>query len=554
MNTIYVLLLFFVFCGATFPQEESSRILYLMHHQKCKEALGHYCNITQATKEHDFSLLQEAALAMLREGAKEEDTQVQLMCLLASSICREPSLHFIHRRALTSQEPQLQIASLSILSQMMDEDADELLLSALSSPFLIIRLEALFHLAKRGRIDIFEKVQSLFAKSPPIARPLFAQIFSHIDSPQADRFMKQLLLDADVEVRVEMLKQVSEKKLDQFLPQVTHLAMQSHISQQEAALIALFHIGGSESETIFQAAKTSIHHEVSLAALIGLYRLGHKEVLFAIKERAQKGDLFAIRSLGELHDQEALPLLRTLATEGSSIDIKLNAIIALMQLKDEVSFSLILPFLFKDASDIGFHTQLSSGRSFKAYRVVPSATQNEKLYPNLANESHALRQALLLELLEMNEQKFIFIAKQILEGRYKELIPITVQLLENIHSEEVIALLEKYSLCSPSPLVRGFCSLALYRLDPTGQNSKKLVEWVKSQKDFTIIQVKQKEVTSISSYTLTYEETSQLFLESLEAIAMQRSFDSIEVLLHLIAYGNEKNRYALAGLLMKTTE
>src|SRR6185503_4564892 len=95
-----------ILCSATFPQDEGARVLYLMHHQKCREALLHYLSITEATKEHDFSLLQEAALTMLREGAKEENPQVQLMCLLASSICHEPSLHFVHKQALASNELQ----------------------------------------------------------------------------------------------------------------------------------------------------------------------------------------------------------------------------------------------------------------------------------------------------------------------------------------------------------------------------------------------------------------------------------------------------------------
>lgn len=545
---------FFLFSSATFPQEEGSRVLYLMHHQKCKEALLHYLTITETTKEHDFSLLQDAALAMLREGAKEEDGQVQLMCLLASSICREPSLHFVHKHALASKELQLQLSSISVLGQMVDESADELLFSALASPFLISRLEALFHLARRGHIAIFEKMQSLFAKCPPMVRPLFAQIATLIDTPQADRFIKQLLLDADVEVRIETLRQISEKRLDQFLPQVRGLAKQNHISQQEAALVALSNLGDSEAVTIFEGAKTSAHSEISLAALIGLYRLGHKEALIEIKERARGGELFAIGALGQLHEKGARELLYTLATQGFSMDIRFNAFLSLVQLKDKAVFTLSEPFLFKNPSDLGFHTILSSGRSFKSYQLMPSATQNEKYYPGLSQTSHALRQALLVQLLEIDEEEFIHVAKRVINEQQKELIPVTVQLLENIHSEDVISFLEKHSFCSSSPLVRGFCTLALYRLDPTGENGKKLLEWVKNQKNFTMIQMKQKELKALSSYSLTYEETSQLFLEALEAISMQKSFESIEILLHLIAHGNEKNRYALAGLLIKTAE
>src|SRR6185503_17364504 len=149
---------------------------------------------------------------------------------------------------------------------------------------------------------------------------------------------------------------------------------------------------------------------------------------------------------------------------------------ALVQLKDSSVFTVIEPFLCKNASDLGFHTSFSPGRSFKAYHLIPSATQNEKLYPSLVQTSNALKQALLLQLLEIDEIQFIQLAKRIIDKEQKELIPLLVRLLENIHNEEVVAFLEKNSLCAPSPFVRGFCTLALYRLNPTGKHSKKLLE------------------------------------------------------------------------------
>ncbi len=50
------------------------------------------------------------------------------------------------------------------------------------------------------------------------------------------------------------------------------------------------------------------------------------------------------------------------------------------------------------------------------------------------------------------------------------------------------------------------------------------------------------------------EETSHFLITVFETLAKSQNQVGIETLIHAIAHGHPKNRYALAGLLMRTTE
>jgi len=534
-------------------EEKKSQMLYLMHHQKSKEALELYLNCINDETPHNFTLLRRAALALLQEGAKSEDTEIQLMCALAAGICQHPSLFFIHRHAVQSKDPQLQLATLSVLGQMHDEDADALLFEMLNSPFLLLRLEAIFMLAKKGRVDVFEKMQSLFAKVPPIAKPLFPQIVSLMDTPQADRFMRQLLNDQDFQVRVETLQQVCQKQMDQFLPQVRRLATQTQLAQQESALVALGALKDLDSMNLLEKCAQSPQNMVRLAALQSLFTLGRTEYLVQIEEMAQQESLFAIALLGKLNAQKSIPTLRLLA-KSPDLNVRINALFSLLQLRDPKVAGALDPLLIKNTQDWGFLAITSPGRSFQAIKMVPCVEQNEKHHPLLKAQTVALRRETLLMALELGPTPFLRIAQKIFDHGDPELIPQTIQLLENIESEEVVAFLKKEAERMGAPFIRHYATLALFRLNQEGPWQERLISWIKEQKECALIQVKQEVSKSISPYQLSYEEKTQLFIETLESLALKRNRVGIETLIDMIANGNQKNRYALAGLLMKMAE
>lgn len=541
-----------IFAFGEISEALEARLLYLMHHQKPKEAFTLYLESIQGLQ-HDYALLQKMAKVLLHEGAKNPDPEIQLMCLVAFSISSEPSLHFLLRQSLDpKKEPQLQLATVSILGKMQDDRANELLKKALASPYLLLRLEAIYHLAKNQVAEVFEPMQSLFAKCPPEALPLFAQIAVELDDAQNDRFIRQLLSHQNVHLRVEMLKEIRKHKLDHFTDQIVKLASESQVSQQEAAFLTLAVLQNSCDLDFLERGRLHAQPEVSLAALVALASKSDKSALLEIQERAKKEELFAFDALATLEDLSSAKIFRNFLENSSSSDIKLNALCSLLRLKETCTVEQIAPFLLDDGRDLGYLVNTSPGGGFQFFRALSSAHQNDKNYPLLLEKTIALKQQLLIAFFENAEDQFLSLAKLILAHNQKELLPLTLQLLENIHNDEIYDYLYQQTIFSSSSFVRGYAALTLFRLEPNQVNTERLLRWIKAQINFSLIQVKQKKHELHSA--LSYEETSQLFLESLEALVMQKSSAAIETLLYLIAHGNEKNRYALAGLLIKTAE
>ena len=54
-------------------------------------------------------------------------------------------------------------------------------------------------------------------------------------------------------------------------------------------------------------------------------------------------------------------------------------------------------------------------------------------------------------------------------------------------------------------------------------------------------------------YQLTPQETSRLLVETYESLVQQQDQEGIALILDAIKSGNRKNRYALAGLLIRAT-
>ena len=107
------------------------------------------------------------------------------------------------------------------------------------------------------------------------------------------------------------------------------------------------------------------------------------------------------------------------------------------------------------------------------------------------------------------------------------------------------------------PFNRTYAHLSLYRMKSnTDYHRSKLIEWASNQKNHKLIEFKPMasldQPSSLeNAYQLTPEEKSQLLIETFDALASSHDKGGIDLLITLIKEGHEKNRYVLAGLLMK---
>lgn len=538
---------------ASFPTEVGGQMLYLLHRGEIEKAFVHYLSHTKEANIHDFDLLQMAAKSILEQGISSEDPETRLMCIFGAGVVNSPEMLPILEKGIKSPDVKIQLTALTYLARQQDDDADLILLDALSSPFLITRLEALLQLAKKNHPSVLGHLHSLMVKVPSPVRPVFSQIAVHLEGGDATRYLRQLLSDSDEDVRLETILNLAEAQRDDFLPALRFLANGASYTIQECCALAFGELKDHVSINRLKEMADSKQESVRLAATIALYRLGETHYLNSIKLDAQAGSLFAISALGKL--KEGKETLFSLLSHQER-DVRINAILSLLSLRDARALPYLNEILIEEGKDLGFWRLSSAGETLKAWRTIPSASQQTKAYPGLQEQTLSLRESVLTKCIEFEEEDFLKVAYLILNKKQHTLVPLLVELLQNKKSDAIIKFLKEGFQKAGAPLIRNYCTLALYRLKEEGPYEEQLISWVKAKGGEELIRFK--EENSAPRFThlhqLTPEETSHFLVDACETLASAQNRSGIETLIHTIAYGNPKNRYALAGLLIRTTE
>ncbi len=539
--------------AATFPPDVSAQVLYFMHHGQADKAFNRYLTYSKEINAHDHELLQQAASTLLEEGSNSSDPEIQLMCLFGAGVSTNPTLLPVLEKGLQSKELKLQMAALNFLSKFQDDAADHLIVDLLSSsPFLLARLQALFLLAQKKNPQTLGFLQSLLLKVPPLARVLFPQIIVQLESTEATTFLRQFFSDPSPSVRCEAILQAAEKGMDDLLPTLRAMATHPDPIEQESCAIALTLLKDEHSLPLFQKWVEGKHESVRLAALKGLMEFGEGDAKKQIENEVKNKNLFAFSLLDD--DSSSKALLQALLKDPDN-EVRLNTQLRLLEFKELGSLESLKEVLIRNERDNGFSQQFSPAHGLHAWKIIPHATQKEKIYPGIGAQTLHLRESALRMTLELPEEDFLKVARLIFEQRQTDLIPLLMQLLINQKSPAVIALLKEQQQKTGAPFIRTYCTLALYRLQEKGPYEGQLLRWVQEVEKTELIRFRDEELSEEKgNYQLTPEETSQLLIEAFESLASAQNQVGIEALLHAIAYGNPKNRYALAGLLMRTSE
>lgn len=539
-----------LFSSATFASDKT-QILFLLKTNEIEKAFTLYQK--NYTDKPDFKLLEEMATLLLKEGILSSDPETQLLTMYGASIAKLLCPLHILEEGLESDNPYVQAASIRTLAEMGEDGTDEILMKAMHSSFLMIRIQAAHVLAMRGHKKVLGPIESLMRKLPIQAWVFFPEFYAQIGNSQAISILKSLLHSPVTEVRLSSIYYAAKHNRDDLLPLIRSMATHVDLGEQEMAAFALGAFKDAGSKELLLKLQEAKEPEVALAASFALTQIGESKAEEKIIELAKKKNPFAISLLAR-YEKGRDTLAELLHDKEPSI--RLNALISLIKHKDPRSLSALGEFLFHTHQDLGFMPVSSMGHALRAFRIIPLATAKAKQdQGELLAITQALREELLTDSLEFEEPLFLLIARKLFETKQLALVPLLVHLLENRHSDATISLLQEMATHSRVPLIRAYCNLALYRLEATGFDEKALYSWVEREKESHLIQFRTKasskkknKLTSI--YALTPEETSNLLIESYQALAIRHDPKAVEILVNAIAHGNPKNRYALAGLLL----
>ena len=162
-------------------------------------------------------------------------------------------------------------------------------------------------------------------------------------------------------------------------------------------------------------------------------------------------------------------------------------------------------------------------------------------------------------MLELGDDALVHIASHLFEKSQRDLIPLLCALLLNAKTDGCLKLLTEQSQKAGAPFYRAYASLALYKINHSDSAKEAILSWVEKENKTALIQFrnivpKKDQPTDLAQFSLTPQETSRLLLECYEAIAANHTTDGIDTLLQAIHDGNKKNRYALAGHLLKALQ
>lgn len=541
---------------ASISPQASGQILHLIRQKQFNDAFDAYQKAHTAQSAHDFILLQQMALAIMTQGINSYDDEDRLLAIFGAGISGHDEAISILSKGIASPNPQLQLAALSFLAHLHQREADEALFQGLRSSYLPIRFQAAFYLAQRRDDRSVPAIESLMAKSPKEFQALFPVLYGLVASESAVNELRKCMYKVDTDVRVAALLSAAEHRRDDLATTVRFLLCQCSIPDAEASAYALGQMGDRQSvEDLRRLLKSYTTDEVKLAALLALKKLGLQEDYSLVELMAGNGHLFSIYALRDF--PESVDLLESLL-KSDQPHIQVNAALALLRHKNPKGLNILIPFLIKDSRDLALKRVLSPGKTLVSWKIVPSARENFKKDPIASGTSLHIREEILKEALDLPEKNFLSLANAILRANERELVPQTVNLLVNLSTEGARELLKTNESKIGAPLVRAYCNLALVKMKEPGPYFDHLKKWVGEQKEQAMIRFRPQFPWSFSNpepslYQLTPEETSRLLIDSMDALAQQQSEEGINTLLHVLKEGNPKNRYALAGLLLRTT-
>jgi HEAT repeat protein len=531
-------------------------VLFFMSSGQVEKAIDLYQKFYQETGQHDFETLEEIGRILLENGCRSRDLETEMISLYGIAISNLSSAENFLENCMNSDNPNVQLVALQLLSQMSSDSVEQILARGMGSPIAIIRFESLIHLATRHSKLALPHIEGLMRAIPKqfdFFKVYFPDLYAELATPEATKGLKLLLTDSNMHVRVSAIHSVAKFHRDDLLPCIRSALSHINPAVLEAAAFTLGTLKDGSCLDRLKELSTSQDSEVALAALVSRINLGEESLCSEIKRLAALGNIYAVLLLANIPDTEEL-LFSLTKSENSMV--RFNALFALLNKRDARATDPLMEFLIHDERDLGLMPIVSSGRCFVAWKLVPSMMQQAKaMQMDLEPVTWQMKNELLCLTLDLPEESFLKVAKAIFDKNQTPLVPTLVRLLENLKTPKAIELL-KYNANRPgAPLIRSYCLLGLYRLGVDTQYSAKFLSWIHLQKGselfrFRPLSMRDVDLKNNTPYHLTPEENSALLLESFDAIARKHETSSIELLLAAIKEGNPKNRPALGGLLL----
>ena len=531
-----------------------SHILYLAQKGEIKEALSKYNEIFPTLDTQHYSLLQKLAYIIIKKGYQSDVPEENLLALYGAATSKHNDLFYILEGSLKNRYPQIQLAALNFLGHAADFRGNNDLNEGMSSPYLPVRLEAAYWLALTKAPTATGQIESLMNKLPKETHPYFPQLFALNNTSSAIKVLHHLILKEDNLLSSQAIIQSGNYQIEELLPVIRTLSKHINPYQQEACAFSFGEFQDTYSIPVLQQYTKSHLDSLQLIATISLIKMGEKQRLPDIVTQAKKGNLFAITSLTPFDEENETLYELSL---NSNPQIRLNANIALLKQKDPRALVGLESILIPLTHTPTIIPTYNSSKTLQAFKLFSKAKSPEELqiYQSITTE---FRKHILITSQHLPSNHFYLLCEKIFNSQQQELIPTCIHLLEKFNTEEAISLLKKGKMLPGNPLIRTYCSLALFRLSIQKYEEKELLYWVYKENHRSLITfqtvIPWQYNRENTPHQLTPNEKSQLLIEIFQTLAEKQHPHTVQTLINVMIKGNPSNCYALAGLLIRATE
>lgn len=540
--------------GLLYSEEtfQKGQILFLVQKGEHVQALKKYQEIVRESQEHDFDLLHRIGLGILDYGYRQTDPEIQLLTLFGAGFSLHEEAFYIIEGGIKNKQPAIQLVAVSSLSQLNQEKADSALQKAMGSPHALVRYEAAKHLCRKKNEKAVDLTESLMHKLPPSAHPVFPDLYASVGDHKSIQILKKMINDPSEKIRQSVIISAAKFGRDDLLPQIRRQAGHYSFRNQEVCAFAIGEFRDEQSHDLLNKLCLSQYKNVRIAANLALEKLGDKNGGKRLAEEALRGNLLAIATLGECKNQtNALKEL----LKNQDLQIQINAGISLLKQNQPLTVSEITPLLIRDHRELAFIKTSSPGKSIEYWKVIPSSSQLLNEDSDSFKEHIQFKEWVINRMKEISLKDFYKIASLIFNQRQNDLIPLLVEHLVILETDESINLLKDFRQTLGAPFIRNYCHLGLYLLNEKGEHSKQLENWILAECKSDLIQFKDYNPWEIGkeTYLLAPKEKSQLLIAILEAFVMNQDPAGIDCLIEILVSGHPKNKYAIAGILVRAT-
>jgi len=545
--------------SAVFANLEEQKIQFLIAKKEYTTAINNYLTQLETTKEHNQDILSILAKSIIENAISSSDSKSQMLGLYGLLVSETHDPQMDYSKLVQSSDPYVQLITIQHLSQLHEDSIELILNRAMSSNFLPVRMQALSILVAQKSKLALSHIESLFYRLPPAFKPYFADYYAALGTPHSLKILNQLLSDPNQEVRIAALLAILHTHRDDFIPGIKKLLTQPDPQLQETAIHVLSKLKDQSSLSAFQGFLQSNSVNLKLAAAAACLEFddlsGEKEIITLAKE----GNPFAIMLLPKLENGKKTLLE---CAKNPNLDIRLNCLAALLELKHPFAKTLLKEFLAHFTSNEAICPIFSTGKTQLAFKITPSYRKQFAKHAEyidwMQGTTFMIRQQFLIQAVELPESDFIEIAEVIFENDQFDLVPTLIKLLENCKSDAAVNLLKKLYNKPGSPRVRCYAMIALARMNiPEYQTA--FLDWIKTQKVIELIRFRTHDTKdslpkSTSRYHMTPDENSELLLEAFATLIMIHDERTLPIFLNAIAGGHPQNAPVLSGLLLKAIQ